>query len=271
MTARPETASTFRALHQGPELLLLPNAWDAGSARLFESLGARAIATTSAGVAWALGYPDGDALPIDALIPTVRAIARVIRVPLTVDAEGGYSDDPATAGENVGRLLAEGAVGVNLEDGSGPPDRLAAKIERVKQTAARLGVDVFVNARTDVYLRKLVPSERGVEETLTRAALYQRAGADGLFVPGATDPAALHAITRGTALPVNVLARPDLPNAHELKRLGVRRLSAGSAISQSILGRAEALGAGFLRDGHTPALFEAAAGYPTLNALMTKP
>jgi 2-methylisocitrate lyase-like PEP mutase family enzyme len=271
MTARPETASTFRALHQGPELLLLPNAWDAGSARLFESLGARAIATTSAGVAWALGYPDGDALPIDALITAVRAIARVIRVPLTVDAEGGYSDDPATAAQNVGRLVAEGAVGFNLEDGTHPPELLAAKIERVKQAGARLGVDVFVNARTDVYLRKLAPPERRVEETLARAALYQKAGADGLFVPGATDPAELQALTRGTPLPVNLLARPDLPHAQELHRLGVRRLSAGSAISQSILGRAEALGAAFLREGHTPSLFEAAAAYPTLNGLMPKP
>ncbi|NOK38582.1 isocitrate lyase/phosphoenolpyruvate mutase family protein [Corallococcus exercitus] len=270
MTARPDTASTFRALHQGPDLLLLPNAWDAGSARLFESLGARAIATTSAGVAWALGFPDGNALPIDALVATVRAIASVIRVPLTVDAEAGYSDDPATAGENVARLLSEGAVGCNLEDGNGPPELLAAKIERVKQAGARLGIDVFVNARTDVYLRKLVPPERRVEEALARAARYQQAGADGLFVAGITDAADIQAITRGTPLPVNVLARQDLPALAELQRLGVRRLSAGSAIAESMWGRAGALATAFLREGHSPALFEAAASYPSLNGLMTR-
>ncbi|TSC25856.1 isocitrate lyase/phosphoenolpyruvate mutase family protein [Corallococcus sp. Z5C101001] len=270
MTTRPEAASTFRALHQGPDLLLLPNAWDAGSARLFESLGARAIATTSAGVAWALGHPDGNALPVEALVATVRAIASVIRIPLTVDAEGGYSDDPATVGENVARLLAEGAVGCNLEDGNGSPEQLAAKIERVKQAGARLGVDVFVNARTDVYLRKLVPPERRVEETLARAARYQQAGADSLFVPGATSAADLQAITRGTPLPVNVLAHPDLPSAPELQRLGVRRLSAGSAIAESLWGRAEALAATFLREGHSAPLFEAAASYPSLNGLMTR-
>ncbi|RYZ35161.1 MAG: isocitrate lyase/phosphoenolpyruvate mutase family protein [Myxococcaceae bacterium] len=264
------TASTFRALHQGPEPLLLPNVWDAGSARLFESLGSRAIATTSAGIAWALGYPDGDALPIDRLVATVQAITGVIRVPLTVDAEGGYSDDPASVGENVARLLSEGAVGINLEDGSGPPELLAAKIERVKQASARRGLDVFVNARTDVFLRGLVPPERRVEETLTRAALYQKAGADGLFVPGATLAADLQALTRGTPLPVNAMARPDLPNVPELQRLGVRRLSAGSAIAQALWGRAGALATAFLREGHSAALFEEASSYPSLNSLMNR-
>ncbi|RKG55346.1 isocitrate lyase/phosphoenolpyruvate mutase family protein [Corallococcus sp. AB011P] len=270
MTARPDTAPTFRALHQGPDLLVLPNVWDAGSARLFESLGAKAIATTSAGIAWALGYADGNALPVDALVHTVRTIARAIQVPLTVDAEAGYSDDPATAAENVARLLSEGAVGCNLEDGSGPPELLAAKIERVKQAGARLGVDVFVNARTDVYLRKLVPPERRVEETLARAARYQQAGADGLFAAGITDAAEIQAITRGTSLPVNVLARQDLPAPAELQRLGVRRLSSGSAIPEAIWGRAGALASAFLREGHSASLFEAAASYPTLNALMTR-
>ncbi|CAM3065529.1 isocitrate lyase/phosphoenolpyruvate mutase family protein [Corallococcus sp. ZKHCc1 1396] len=264
------TAKTFRALHQGPDLLLLPNVWDAGSAKLFESLGARAIATTSAGLAWALGHPDGNALPMDALIATAQAITAVIRVPLTVDAEGGYSDDPATVGENVARLLSAGVVGINLEDGGGPPELLAAKIERAKQAGARAGVDVFVNARTDVFLRGLVPAERRVEETLARAARYQQAGADGLFVPGATDADDLQALTRGTPLPVNIMAKPNLPSAPELQRLGVRRLSAGSAIAQALWGRAGALASAFLRDGHSAALFEEAASYPSLNNLMTR-
>jgi 2-methylisocitrate lyase-like PEP mutase family enzyme len=111
----------FRSLHQGPALLLLPNAWDAGTARLIESLGAKAIATTSAGLAWSRGYPDGNALPDDQLIAATRDIARVIRVPLTVDIEAGYSDDPRAVARLAARVLATGAVGINIEDGAGSP------------------------------------------------------------------------------------------------------------------------------------------------------
>src|SRR5262245_11060736 len=122
-----DTAAAFRRLHQGPGILILANCWDAGSARLVGSLGARAIATTSAGVAWAHGYPDGDALPLDRLVTTVAAIVRVLEVPLTVDIEGGYSDDPGAVGEAVAAVVGAGAVGINLEDGGSPPELLAAK------------------------------------------------------------------------------------------------------------------------------------------------
>lgn len=118
------TTQTFRDLHQGPSVLLLANAWDAGSARLFESLGAPAIATTSAGIAWSKGYPDGEQLPVDVLLAAVRDIARVITVPLSVDIEGGYSSDLACVANAVRKLLQIGAVGVNIEDGEQPPDVL---------------------------------------------------------------------------------------------------------------------------------------------------
>ncbi|HMA50632.1 MAG TPA: isocitrate lyase/phosphoenolpyruvate mutase family protein, partial [Magnetospirillaceae bacterium] len=176
-------AKQFRALHQGPTPLILANAWDAGSARLIESLGAKAIATTSAGVDWTLGYPDGNLLPVAKLAEVVAQMARVIDIPLTVDFEAGYSDDPAAVAENIKPLLDAGAVGINLEDGGDPPALLAAKIERLKQTASARGVDLFINARTDVYLRGLVPEEKRVSESLARAKTYQAAGADGLFVP----------------------------------------------------------------------------------------
>ena len=136
----PDLATAFHALHRGPELLLLANAWDAGSARLIESLGARAIATTSAGVAWAHGYPDGDALPVPLVLATAAAIARLIRVPLTMDIEAGYSDDPDAVGRLVASLIEAGVVGINLEDGSGSPDLLCAKIARIRRVAADLGV-----------------------------------------------------------------------------------------------------------------------------------
>src|SRR5258705_848404 len=173
----------FRALHQGPALLVLPNAWDAGTARLIESMGAKAIATTSAGLAWSRGYPDGNALPIDQVIAATRDIARVLRVPLTVDVEAGYSDDPHEAADLVVRILDIGAVGINIEDGAASADLLCKKIAAVREKAARSGVDLFINARTDVYLG-IASGDAAIEEVIHRASRYRATGCDGLFVPG---------------------------------------------------------------------------------------
>lgn len=264
ITAR---ATAFHRLHHDG-LLILANAWDAGSARLIESLGAPAIATTSAAVAWSHGYPDGDALPIQTLAATVAEITRVIRVPLSVDFEGGYSTDPATVGENVAQIIGAGAVGINLEDGSGSPDLLCAKIEHVKRTSGRLGVNLFVNARTDAYLRNLVPAERRLAETLQRAARYRAAGADGIFVPGVVDAPTITALVATVQLPLNVLARAGLPAAPALAALGVRRLSAGSGLASAAYGRTAALTQAFLRDGVAAALAEGAMPYAEINALL---
>jgi len=260
-------AQTFRDLHAGPDLLVLLNCWDAGSARLIASLGARALATTSAGVAWSCGYADGNALPVDRLIAAVRAIARVATVPLSVDVEGGYADDPAVVAATVATLIDAGAVGINLEDGAGSPDLLAAKIERIKQTAARAGADLFVNARTDVYLRELVPAPARVGETLARARRYRDAGADGLFVPKVIARDEIRAIAAGAELPLNVLTSPGLPAAAELPALGARRLSAGSGLAQRAYGAAAAAATELLRTGRSEPLVEGAIGYPTMNAL----
>jgi 2-methylisocitrate lyase-like PEP mutase family enzyme len=225
------------------------------------------VATTSAGVAWSHGYPDGDALSLRLLVSTVAAITRLVRVPLTVDMEGGYGETPAAVGEAVAAVIDAGGVGINIEDGSSPPDLLCAKIIQAKQAGSRHGVDVFVNARTDVYLRGLVAEPARVEETLARAKRYGDAGASGLFVPGLVDPAAIGTIASGTSLPLNVLAWPGLPPAAELARLGVRRLSAGSGISEAAWGRAAALAAAFLRDGRSDPLSESAMEYGDVNAL----
>src|SRR3984957_12096154 len=158
--------SIFRDLHQGPALLVLPNAWDAGSARLIESLGAKAIATTSAGLAWSRGYADGNTLPNDQLTAAARDIARGIRVPLSVDIEAGYSDDPRAVARLAAGLLDVGAVGINIEDGPDSPDLLCRKIEAIRENTARSGVDVFINARTDVYLRGLASGEAAVDEVI---------------------------------------------------------------------------------------------------------
>lgn len=267
MGANAQAATAFNALHGGPDLLVLPNAWDAGTARLIEGLGARAIATTSAGVAWAHGYADGDQLPLERLVATVAAIARVIRVPLTVDMEGGYGDDPAGVGDAVTAVIDAGGVGMNIEDGTSPPDRLSGRIEAAKAAGVRRGVDFFVNARTDVYLRGLAPEGARVEETLSRARRYRDAGADGLFAPGVTDPGEIRAIAAGTPLPLNVLARPGLPDRAALARLGVRRLSAGSGLTSAAYGRVTVLTRGFLAEGRSEPLAEGAMPYPEINKL----
>src|SRR5262245_15548086 len=226
-----DAMTTFRDLHGPGQLLLLANAWDAGSARVIEARGARAIATTSAGLAWSRGHPDGDRLPAAVLAAALREIARVISVPLSVDVEGGHSSDPLAVGETVRGLLEAGAVGINLEDGSAPPELLCRKIEAARTAAAKAGVDLFVNARCDVYLRRLVPAEGAVAAALERGRRYHAAGCDGLFVPGVHEPAAIRAIARGLPeLPLNVLWLAGLPPLAELRALGVRRLSAGSAL-----------------------------------------
>jgi 2-methylisocitrate lyase-like PEP mutase family enzyme len=260
-------ARLFRSLHDGPNLLRIANCWDAGSARLYESAGVRALATTSAGVAWANGYRDGNALPVDRLAAVVRAITRVIRVPLSVDFEGGYSNDPAKVGENVLTILDAGAVGINIEDGTAPPELLAEKIGAVKKSAARAGVDLFVNARVDVYLKGLVPEPARVEETLARAKRYREAGADCIFAPKVVDRGEIRTIAASIGLPLNVLAWPGLPAAPELETLGVRRLSAGSALAQLAFGHAVAAAGAFVREGRSEPLFDGAIPFGDINAL----
>lgn len=264
MTLSSSHTQRFRQLHAGG-LLQLANAWDAGSARLIESLGAPAIATTSAGVAWAHGYADGDHLPVPRLLAAVADIRRIIDVPLSVDVEGGYSDEPDRVADTVVQLAQAGVSGINLEDGSGDPELLCAKIAAIKRACAQAGADVFINARTDVYLRQLAPSGEQVEATLQRAALYRAAGADGLFVPGVTDAGQIRALAAQAQLPLNVMLRAGLPAPQELAALGVRRLSAGSDLAESVYGHLRQRAGDFLRDG--VAAPRQGPSYPELNAL----
>jgi 2-methylisocitrate lyase-like PEP mutase family enzyme len=261
-------AASFRRLHEAGDILVLVNVWDAGFARLIESLGGKAIATTSAGVAWAHGYADGDKLPVPLLVATVTDIARVVRVPVTIDVEGGYSSDVAVVAAAVAGVLEAGAVGINIEDGATPPELLSRKIECAKKTGARLGIDLFVNARTDVYLRGLAPEAGRLEEVLRRAALYRSAGADGLFVPGVMAAPEITRLVAEASLPLNVMAWPGLPGVAELQGLGVRRLSCGSALVQALYGRAQSLATAFLRSGDSDALGTGSIAYNAVNALM---
>jgi 2-methylisocitrate lyase-like PEP mutase family enzyme len=262
--------TAFRGLHQNTTPLRLPNAWDAGSARLFESLGAQAVATTSAGVAWALGYADGRLLAINELMGLASRIMRLIEVPVSFDIENGYSDDPKVVAGHALRLAELGIAGINIEDGRDQPSLLASKIEAIRDAVSKANTDLFVNVRSDVFLAGLVEKSKWVDETIARGKLCQRAGADGFFVPGIAQAEHITAVASAVALPLNVMAWPGLGAATELGRLGVRRLSAGSGISQVLWARAEELARGFLQSGDSAPLSQAAMPYSRLQGLFPK-
>jgi len=265
MTASQANAAAFHALHK--DLLILPNAWDAASARVTEEAGAKAIATSSAAVAWAHGYADGHHFPVAKLIAVVEEIARAVSVPITTDAEGGYDDDVARVAENVRALIDAGAVGINLEDGKQPHELHLRKIEASRNAAEKAGVDLFINARTDVILKQLAPGEQAVAETLRRAAAIKAAGASGLFVPGIVAPADIAAVAEGAGLPLNVMARPGLPDAETLKGLGVKRLSAATAVFNAAMAGVREAAEDFLAAGNSETLWSRRGNPPDYNKL----
>lgn len=253
----------FHSMHDG--LLMLPNCWDGGSARVAQAAGATALATSSAAVAWSHGYADGSHLPTELLLATVRGIRRVSELPLSVDIEDGYSADPAGVAVLVRELIGAGVVGINIEDGGDAPELLASKIAIVREVADAAGVRLFINARTDVYLRGLADGAGKPAETIRRGELYRAAGASGLFVPGVSDEGDIAAVASAVALPLNVMAVPGLPALARLRALGVRRLSAGSAIGEAAQGLVRDAAANFLATGKVDA---PSPGYGVINALM---
>jgi len=266
----PNLADNFHSLHEQKDILILPNAWDASSAKVIEEAGAKAIATSSAGVAWALGFSDGDVLSLKLLADLTARITDAISIPLSVDFEGGYTKNSQKIGENLKPVIDAGAVGINIEDGEGTPDLLARKIEKARQAAESLGVNVFINARTDVYLAEIGAPESRVGETIERAARYREAGANGIFVPGLSEPADIQAMAPEVKMPLNVMAVPDLPDAKELRKLGVRRLSSGTAIPQLIWSRVAELAKGFLATGDSKPMFKDSMSYGKLQKLFNK-
>jgi len=262
-----EKAKTFRTLHEDG-LLILPNAWDAASAALVERAGAKAIATTSAGVAWSLGRPDDHGLSRDEMVQAVARIAAAVDVPVTADVEGGYDDLAATIGE----VIDAGAVGVNIEDSK--PDgtlfEIAGQTQRLREAraaAASAGLpELVINARIDVYLLGAGAPEGRLDEVLARAAAYAEAGADCLYVIGLSDLEAMAQIARTSALPLNALAFPGSPTAAEFERAGVRRLSVGPLVAQAAYAVAQRAAAELLDKGTCTEL-AGGVDYGTLNAL----
>src|SRR5579864_5876566 len=221
MDEQKSKANAFRAMHRG-KILVLPNAWDVASARIFENAGFGAIATTSAGIAFTLGYPDGQKISREEMLARVGRIARGVKVPVTADVEAGYGDRPDDAADTARGVIEAGAVGMNLEDGTDRPGQLVelslqlAKIRAVREAGLKAGVPLVLNARTDMYLEQVGAPETRYGESVRRLLAYRDAGADCVFAPGLRDVEAISRLVRDVQCPLNILAGPGFPSVPEL-------------------------------------------------------
>ncbi len=270
-------ASDFLALHRGATPLILPNAWDVISARLVEDSGFPAIATTSAGVAWSLGYADGQHIGRDDMLAAVARITRAVRVPVTADLEAAYGPRPDDAAATARGAIKAGAVGFNFEDTSGDPNNplldiplQVARIGAARAAADELGVHLVINARTDVYLDEVGPPDTRFAESVRRLTAYRDAGADCLFAPGTSDRDTIAALVRALGAPLNVLATPASPTAAELARLGVARISLGGGVFRTALGLTKKRLADVRREGRFDAMFDGAITHADAQRMMTR-
>ncbi|MDE3181559.1 MAG: isocitrate lyase/phosphoenolpyruvate mutase family protein [Acidobacteriota bacterium] len=253
-TAQASKAEAFRKLHAGPGILVLPNAWDAMSARVFESQGFPAIGTSSGGVAFALGYPDGERVPFAEMLQAIARIVRTVSVPVTADIEAGYGPSIEAAVESVKAVISVGAAGINLEDSSGPGELFdissqAAKIKAIQASGAAAGVPLVINARTDVFLARIGDPATRFERAVERLNAFRDAGADCLFAPGVRDAETISKLVRAVRGPLNILAGEGTPSAPELQKMGVRRVSVGSGPARAAMTLVRRIGAELLSSG----------------------
>ncbi|WP_431676652.1 isocitrate lyase/PEP mutase family protein [Kitasatospora sp. KL5] len=274
MTAQHHNAQLFRSLHDSAAPLALANAWDAASARLVEAAGAKAVATTSAGVAWGLGAADGNHLDRDQAIALIRRVVDAVSIPVSADIESGFGATPADVADTIAQVIAAGAVGVNIEDapsdgtpGLRPVEEQAERIAAARAAADEAGVPLYINARIDTYLRAVGTEETRVKETLDRARAYLDAGATGIFVPGVTDAETVAALTEGIPAPVNILAGPGAPSVAELSKLGVARVSLGSSVAEAAYAVVRRVASELVATGTYESLTDA-VDYNEFNTLM---
>ncbi|MCC7487085.1 MAG: isocitrate lyase/phosphoenolpyruvate mutase family protein [Burkholderiales bacterium] len=239
-------ARIFRKMHDRSGMLVLPNAWDAVTARLLARSGFAAIGTTSGGIAWSLGYADGELAPLDDVVAVTARMARAVDLPVTADIVAGYGATPEAVADTVRAIIDAGAVGFNLEDGLHMPGELrevgamAARLGAARQAAAAAGVPAVINARTDTYLLKYGSSDaERFDETVRRARAYLDAGADCVYPIGLADGATIAALTRALDAPLNIAARPGVPDLAELARMGVARVSTATRLATLALSAVE--------------------------------
>jgi 2-methylisocitrate lyase-like PEP mutase family enzyme len=271
-----ELARQFLALHDGRKTLLLPNAWDVASARIFEDAGFPAVGTSSAGVAFSLGYPDGQKISRDEMLAVVHRIAEAVHIPVTADVEAGYGANPEDVAETAREVIAAGAVGMNLEDAiDDRPDVLAdlnlqkEKILAVNEISKRDGIFFVLNARTDVFLAEIGPAETRLARAIERLNSYRDAGAQSLFVPGVKDKETIAQLVSGVRGPVNILATAGTPPLAELEKLGVARVSVGSGPMRATLGLTARIARQLYDEGTFSLMTDGAMTYADANRLFT--
>lgn len=274
MESQTNVALQFRQLHRGPGMLILPNAWDVASARIFEDAGFPAIATTSAGIAFSLGYPDGQRIRRDEMMARIQRIARAVHVPVTADVEAGYGSSPEDAAVTTRELIQAGVAGMNLEDASGRRDQplldlesAIAKIKAARESAMQMHAQIVVNARTDVYLLPGGNPDADYSEALRRLVAFRDAGADCVFAPGLKDAETIGRLAKAVECPLNILAGPGTPSIPELERLGVARVSLGSGPMRATLGLLRKMAEELKATGTYSAL-EGAVPYADVNKML---
>ena len=279
MDARKQAqkAEQFRKLHHGPRLLFLPNAWDVVSARILEECGHPAIATSSAAVAFSLGYPDGQHISRDEMLEVAGRIARAVEIPVTADLEAGYGTTVKDMVEAVKAAIAAGVIGMNLEDITGDDESsfvdLPLQVEKIRaicETAKSLGVSFVLNARTDIYLMPIGPESTRFERTVERLRAYRDAGATCLFAPGLYDRETIAKLVKAVEAPINILANPACPPMAELENIGVARVTAGSGIMRAALGLVRRIGKDMLESRSCEMMFAGAIPHAELNRLMQR-
>jgi len=269
-------AEQFRKLHHGQKMLLLPNAWDVASARILEEAGHPAIATTSAGIAYSLGYADGQRVSRDEMLSMVARIARAVRVPVTADLEAGYGTTPKAMADTVTAAIEAGAIGMNLEDLTEDEKSLfelplqLEKIRAIRETAATTGVPFVLNARTDIYLATIGPAETRFRQTVERLRAYAKAGADCVFAPGLTDLDTIAKLVKAVVAPLNILAQPASPLMADLERVGVARVSTGSGIMRAAMGLTQRIAKEMIADRCCRSMFAGATPFVDLKRMMTR-
>jgi 2-methylisocitrate lyase-like PEP mutase family enzyme len=236
-------AEAFRALHHAADPLVLVNVWDVASARIVEQAGLPALATTSAGIAFAQGYPDGEEIPSERMFAQVARIAQTVRLPVTADVEAGYGETPESASQTAQSVILGGAVGMNFEDATGnakqPLADLSLHLERIRairEAAAKFDIALVLNARTDVFLLQVGEAAGRYDETVRRLSAFRDAGADCVFAPGIRGAETIARLVKDLSYPLNILAVPGGPSVAELAALGVKRISLGSGPMRAAMG-----------------------------------
>jgi len=270
-------AERLRKMHGGAKMLVLPNAWDVASARIVEELGFPAIATTSAGIAATLGYPDGQRISRDEMLGVVARIAKAVHLPVTADVEAGYGMTVEDLTQTVKAVVAAGAVGINLEDVTGSDESSQVdlalqreKIRAIRKATESLGVPLVLNARTDIYLMPIGPAETRFERTVERLRAYREAGADCLFVPGLKDAETIAKLVRVVNGPLNILLAAGAPTLRELERMGVARASAGSGIMRATLGLTRRIAKEMMEAGTYTAMLDGAVPFAEMSEMLAR-